>query len=76
MNVLQNRKRMAHDGQTGRGDPDIHGAAFKQLHAQFFFEVSDRHRQGGLGHATGAGRSAKVLFPGQGNHIFERCQIH
>jgi hypothetical protein len=56
---------MAHDGQTRRSHPHVHGCSFKQLDAQLFFQVFDRHGQRRLSDTAGFGRTTKMFLSGQ-----------
>jgi hypothetical protein len=67
---------LRHDLGADRRRPDIARAALEQGHAEFFFELFHRHRQGRLRHIALVRGAAEMALAGEGNDVAELGQGH
>ena len=74
--LLQHKLCVANDFFAQRRSAHLIGAAFEQLHIEFFLEFLNGHRQGGLRHEARFSRFAKVPFAGYRHNVFQLSQGH
>ena len=74
--LLQHSLGLAQHLVTQRSDGDLVGIALENLQLQLFFQLLDGHGQCGLRHMASLRRTAKVLFAGHGDDVFEFGQGH
>ncbi len=74
--LLQHALRLTDDLLAQRRDRHFAGTALEELDIELLLQLLDRHGQRGLGHITGFGGAAKMLFTCHGHDVFEFGKCH